>query len=91
MISKSKPYKVTSVCKDDLLSYYYNLDLHRHSSEDDKALQKVLDVIDSLTDEQMIRLASKMEDDYVNQMFWQSMSDIFEDLYLEEKDNGITS
>lgn len=43
------------------------------------------DKANSLTDSQMERLASKMNDDYCNQLYWNSMKIIATDLFLENE------
>ncbi len=68
---EEKPYKITSVCKDDL-RIEFNKD------------QKALDRIEKLEDWEMNKLANKMEDDYCNQLFWQSLRNIFETMFMEE-------
>ena len=65
-----KSYVVTSVCKDDLREAF-------------RGKAKMRKIIDELTDEQMQRIARKMEDDYVEQLFWGSVRDIVES-YLEQ-------
>lgn len=42
-----------------------------------------------VSDETMQRLASKMADDYVNQMFWESLDIIAEDQGIPRKDTDI--
>lgn len=62
-------FSVTSVCKDDL----------RDSFSGNK---KVLKKIDELDETDMEYLASKLADDYCNQLYWQSLKIIFEDRFL---------
>ena len=68
---KEKSYVVTEVCKDDLREAF-------------RGKAKMRKIIDELTDEQMQRIARKMEDDYVEQLFWGSVRDIVE-AYLEDE------
>ena len=58
-----KPFKITSVCRADLM-------------EDGAGLSRTAAL--RVTDAQMERIASKMADDYCNQLFWSSLPIITE-------------
>ncbi len=45
---------------------------------------KVNELVQDLTDDDMKYLASKMADDYCNQLFWDSLKILFEEKYLSE-------
>lgn len=62
-----KFYVVTSTCKDDMREVL-------------KDKPKMLKLIDQLNDDQMKWIARKLEDDYVNQLYWSSLQIIVEGL-----------
>ena len=45
--------------------------------------EKIKARVESLSDSEMEYLASKMADDYCNQLFWSSLEIIFNDLYVK--------
>jgi len=59
----------------------------RLSKDDLKAVfkdnAKALEIIEELDDARMEWLAGKMADDYLEQLYWQSLKTIFEDEFLE--------
>lgn len=71
---KTKGYEITSVSKEDIKSLF---------KEQGKLTKKVEKRIDDMTDSEMTQLASKMADDYVNQLYWSSLEILFEDIFLE--------
>jgi hypothetical protein len=74
----SKPYNITSVCKGDLLGFEKQLKNGKIVSKFTKKQ------IDSLTDSDMERLASKLANDYCEQLFWSSLEILTEHI-LEAK------
>jgi len=73
-INEEKFYPITKVCKQDLRNLFKG---------DEKALKK----IEGLDDDDMTRLAEKMADDYLEQLYWQSLKIIFENYFLKEGNN----
>jgi hypothetical protein len=69
-----KPFQITSVCKRDILSLI----------EDEKGLSFTEKDVLKLTEADMERIASKLADDYCEQLYWQSLETIVE-YYLEQK------
>jgi hypothetical protein len=65
-------YPITSLSKDDLRGMFRG---------DRKALKR----INEMTDDEMKTLASKMADDYCEQLYWSSLQILFESKFL---DNG---
>jgi len=63
-----KPFQITSVCKEDIIQAFHNSDIL------DSIKQRVAEMDDS----DMEKLASKMADDYCDQLFWDSLRIIFE-------------
>lgn len=77
---KDKDYPITSVCKDDLRGL---------EKMDKKGHIKPLfskSTIDRLSDADMKKIASKMADDYCEQLFWGSLEIIAEHV-IESKKN----
>ena len=72
--NEEKFYPITRLCKQDLRNEYKG---------DEKALKK----IEELDDEDMKRLAEKMADDYLEQLYWSSLKTIFEEHFLKEDGN----
>ena len=73
MVEKTKYYKITSVTKDDIRACF---------KEQGKLTKKVEKRIDDMTDSEMKHLASKMADDYVNQLYWGSLEIIFDEIFM---------
>ena len=65
-----RPFVITSVCREDFINSQL-----KYSSK--KALK--------ITDEQMLELAKKMESDYVENFFWESLA-IVADVIIDEAD-----
>lgn len=72
-------FNITSVCKDDLISHYTV-----KYSKIPKRLKKINNVIKSMDCDDMRRLAEKMANDYVEQMFWISLEILFESMFLNK-------
>ena len=70
---EEKFYPITRLCKQDLRNEF-------------KGNEKALKKIEELDDADMKMLASKMADDYLEQLYWWSMRTIFEELFLKEED-----
>ena len=66
----SAAYHITSICREDLLNDVVGF-----------SKSKVL----KITDQQMEVIAAKMEREYVEQLFWDSLRTIAEDVIKEEK------
>lgn len=73
-MDKSKGFKITSVCIEDILQAYKDID--------SPLLEKVEKRVETLEEWEMEGLASKLADDYCNQLFWDSLRIIFEDRFL---------
>jgi len=69
----AKSYPITGVSKKDL----------KHQFRGNK---KALKKIEELDDADMQRLAEKMADDYLEQLYWQSLETIFRECFLEGGD-----
>ena len=65
----NKPFSITSLCREDLTN-----------QEIGYSRKNAL----KITDDQMKNIASKMADDYCQQLFWESL-DIILDLELKDK------
>lgn len=68
-MKEEKYYVITRLHKDDIRGIF-------------NGNKEALKVIDDMTDDDMERLCSKLEDDYCNQLFWDSLRVIFEDRFL---------
>jgi len=69
-------FEITSVCKDDILQAFRDQKI-------DLVPNDVFVAIATLSTEDMERLAEKMANDYIEQMFWVSLKIIFEDMFME--------
>ena len=65
LIQDREFFPITSVCKDDIF----------HAFDDDKAIKKAIEKMD---DGDMETLASKLADDYCEQLYWDSLKVIVE-------------
>jgi len=75
LLSEEGLFKITSVSKDDILREY------KYSGSEIK--EQVKRSVEKMDDADMEHLASKMADDYCEQLFWGSLRVIFEDHFLE--------
>ena len=66
-----KPFQITSICKEDIIHAF-------HSSE---ILDSIKQRVAEMDDDDMKELASKMADDYCEQLFWDSLRVIFEGIF----------
>lgn len=73
MKETEKYYEITSVTKDDIRTCF---------KDAGGLTKKVEKRIDDMTDSEMKHLASKMADDYLNQLYWGSLKIIFEEIFL---------
>src|SRR6476660_2968918 len=73
---KNKPFTISTVCREDLLG------ITNHVT--DEHLFKVDDVM-ALSDGDMERLASKLGDDYCEQLFWGSLAILGEHIIEQSK------
>ncbi len=73
-VKRNTQYKITSVCKEDILAAFEGRD----------ELPEIKKRLMEMTSSEMERLASKLSDDYHNQLFWDSLRIIFEDGFMEE-------
>ena len=69
-MNNDKQFTITSICKDDLLSIFKS--------------KKAIDRINAMTDDEMRYLASKLADDYCEQLFWTSLRAVFENRFLDK-------
>lgn len=76
--ARLKPFAVTTVCREDILTAFEDVS--------DFEYKKVERILDSLTDEDMERLASKMGEAYVENGFWGDIKGIFYDEFVPEAD-----
>jgi len=75
VVHSSKQYTITSLSKDDLVKYFTTK--YAKSSK----LKSIKEVIDKMTDRDMRKIASLMEDDYIEHMFWSSMEYFFNEMF----------
>ncbi len=73
-IYMSKLYPITSVCKEDIIQAFAS----------SGKLERVKQRITEMDDAEMRHLASKMANDYLEQLYWDSLRIIFEDRFLEQ-------
>jgi len=71
--SEKEFFQITSVSKEDIIHAFKNTDI----------LKRVKEKVVEMDDSEMKELASKMADDYCEQMFWESLKIIFEERFLE--------
>ena len=74
-ISMTKMYPITSVCKEDIIQAFAS----------SGKLERVKQRITEMDDTEMRHLASKMANDYLEQLYWDSLRIIFEDRFLEQR------
>ena len=67
-----KGYTITSVCKEDIIMAFKGTDKY----------ENVKEAVNNMTDEDMRFLASQMANDYLSQLFWDSLRILFEDIFL---------
>ena len=67
-------FPITSVSRDDIVQAFEETDMQ----------EQVKQRVEKLDDSEMEYLASKMADDYCEQLFWDSLRTIFELRFLEE-------
>ena len=72
--SKKEFFPITSVSKEDIIHAFQNTDIA------DLVKERVV----KMDDGEMNKLASKMADDYCEQMFWNSLRIIFEERFLNK-------
>ncbi len=70
-----KYYVITRLCKEDILNSF-------EGYSDDAVVAKVKARLKTMTKNEMEYLASKMADDYCNQLYWDSARTIFTDRFL---------
>jgi hypothetical protein len=75
VVHSSKQYPITSLSKDDLIKWFTI-----KYAKSSKA-KKIMEAIDKMTDRDMRKLASLMEDDYIEHMFWSSMEYFFNEMF----------
>lgn len=79
----NKPFKITSVCKADILG------LETQDEEGNVIPKFKKNDIMKLNSSDMKKIASKLADDYCNQLFWGSLEIITEYILdLKKKENG---
>ena len=67
-------FPITSVCMDDVI----------HAFNGSDQLPDVIKRMKELEESDMKYLASKMANDYLEQLYWDSLKILFEELFLEE-------
>ena len=67
-------FPITSVSKKDIIHAFQNTDI----------ADQVKERVAKMDDGEMNKLASKMADDYCEQMFWNSLRIIFEERFLNK-------
>jgi hypothetical protein len=75
----TESFPITYVSKEDIKTALKN---------NNKLTPFTKEIVDDLSDFEMASLASRMADDYVEQLYWSSLSIIFEDRVLEDKLRG---
>lgn len=83
MSNTMKPFVITSVCKEDLLGIEKcdkDGNIIPFFNEDD---------VINLSDSDMERIASKLSDDYCEQLFWSSLQIIGEYIIEQSKDKQL--
>lgn len=69
-------FPITSICREDII----------HAFTDNPDAQKI---VRNLDDGDMEILASKLADDYCEQLFWDSLKVIFESSFLRQKEYSV--
>ena len=72
MKKKKEFYPITSVCKEDILAAFRGK----------KNFEKVKKRLEQINNIEMEKLASKLSDDYCNQLYWDSLRTIFKDRFM---------
>ncbi len=72
--STKELFPITSVSKEDIIHAFKNTDI----------ADQVKERVAKMDDDEMKQFASKMADDYCNQMFWDSLRIIFEENLLKK-------
>jgi len=73
-VSIKEFFPITSVSKEDIIQAFQNTNI----------ADQVKERVAKMDDAEMKELASKMADDYCNQMFWNSLRIIFEENLLKK-------
>lgn len=73
---KQEFFPITSICREDILETF----------KEDENYEQIKKRIKELTNADMKYLASKMADDYCNQLYWISLRNIFEYRMMEQKE-----
>jgi len=66
---------ITKVSKEDL----------KEAFKDNK---KALKIIEGMDSDDLQRLAERMANDYIEQLYWDSLKNIFTEMFLEGKEEG---
>jgi len=74
-----KPFQITSICRYDIKEHF------RDQAGKNPNFDQLVAKARLLTDKDMTRIAEKMANDYLEQMFWTSLDIIVQD-YLETKE-----
>ena len=67
-------FPITSICKDDIIQAF----------EGNNNLSDIKKRVKSMSDDEMEYFASKLADDYCNQLFWDSVRIIFKDRFMSD-------
>lgn len=74
---KDPGHMITSVSKSDIEQACLDAD--------DRVPENVAKRLEDITPEEISRLASKLADDYCNQLFWSSLRILFTEYFMEEQ------
>lgn len=81
---RTKPFVVTTICREDFIDYLIDMELSEAMEKDH------INIIDSLSDEQMEEIAAEMADDiYKDHDYWEHLQCIFERI-VDEKLKTLT-
>ena len=72
--SFDKLFPITSISREDII----------HAFAESDILEQVKERVKKMDDSDMINLASKLADDYCEQLFWDSLRTLFEDRFLDK-------
>jgi len=75
MITNTKQFSITGICKNDIIDNF----------AETRRADQVKAKVDKMTGQDMIRLASMLEDAYVDQLLWDSLTAIFEEHFLKQE------
>ena len=83
VVKNNTMFSITSVCKADIIGMYIEGVNTRDKIEEMKQVEERLK---KMSKADMKYLASKLADDYCEQLYWISLKNIFEDKFLNESE-----